>query len=109
VSHNHDHSTDVRFEHVMLDLGPGAGALLLRTGPDLHGAEIEISPAGDDDARTHKQVHERPADGRPLYAAVFDQLPPGEYTLWLDDQPLRRDVAVAGSVVTDISIQEVHA
>ena len=109
MSHNHDHSTDVRLEHVMLDLGPGVGALLLRTGPDLHGAEIEISPAGDDSTRTHKQVHERPAGGRPLYAAVFDQLPAGEYTLWLHDQPLRREVAVAGAVVTDISIQEVTA
>ena len=109
MSHNHDHSTDVRPEHVMLDLGPGVGALLLRTGSDLHGAEIEISPAGDDTSRTHKQVHERPAGGRPLYAAVFDRLSAGEYTLWLDDRPLRRDVAVADAAVTDISIEEVHA
>jgi hypothetical protein len=93
----------------MLDLGPGVGALVLRTGANLHGAEIEISPAQDDTARQHKQVHERPADGRPLYAAVFDRLPAGEYTLWLNDQPLRRDVAVGGAVVTDISIQEVTA
>ena len=109
MSDNHHHSTDTRPEHVMLDLGPGVGALVLHTARDLHGAEIEISPAGDDDARTHKQVHERPAGGRPLYAAVFDRLPAGEYTLWLNDQPLRRDVAVAGAVVTDISIEEVHA
>jgi hypothetical protein len=109
VSPNHDHSTDVRPEHVMLDLGPGVGALVLHTGADLHGAEIEISPTGSDDARSHKQVHERPAGGRPLYAAVFDSLPAGEYTLWLDDAPLRRGVAVAGAVVTDISIQEEHA
>ena len=93
----------------MLDLGPGVGALLLRTGSDLHGAEIEISPAGDDTARTHKQVHERPADGRPLHAAVFESLPEGDYTLWLHDRPLRRDVVVVGSVVTEISLQEVHA
>ena len=72
VTHNHDHSTDARPEHVMLDLGPGVGALVLHTGADLHGAEIEISPAGRDDERSHKQVHERPVGGRPLYAAVFD-------------------------------------
>jgi hypothetical protein len=109
VSHNHDHSTDVRLEHVMLDLGPGVGALVLRTGADLHGAEIEISPAGRDDERSHKQVHERPVAGRPLYGAVFDRLEAGEYTLWLDDRPLRRHVAVAGEVVTDISLKEAHA
>ena len=109
MSHNHDHSTDARPEHVMLDLGPGVGALVLRTGADLHGLEIEISPSGRDEERWHKQVHERPVAGRPLYGAVFDSLPAGEYTLWLDDQPLWRHVAVAGAAVTDISIEEAHA
>jgi hypothetical protein len=92
----------------MLDLGPGVGALVLHTGAELHGVEIEISPVGSDEDRSHKQVHERPAGGRPLYAAVFDRVPAGEYTLWLDDRPLRRHVAVAGAVVTDISIKEEH-
>jgi len=109
VSPNPHYSKAPRPEHVMLDLGPGAGALVLRTGADLHGAEIEISPAGRDGERSHKQVHERPVNGRPLYGAVFDSLPAGEYTLWLDDRPLRRDVAVADAAVTDISIEEVHA
>ncbi|HKD95227.1 MAG TPA: hypothetical protein VKB43_11020 [Gaiellaceae bacterium] len=108
MSHNHDHSTDARPEHVMLDLGPGVGALVLRTGADLHGTEIEISPDGRDEERSHKQVHERPVAGRPLYGAVFESLPAGEYTLWLDDQPLRRRIAVAGAAVTQLSIEEEH-
>ena len=108
MSSNHDHSTDVRPEHVMLDLGPGVGALVLHTGADLHGMEIEISPAGHDETRSHKQVHERPVAGRPLYGAVFDSLPAGEYTLWLDDRPLRRNVSVGASAVTDISLKEEH-
>ena len=90
----------------MLDLGPGVGALVLNAGADLHGAEIEISPSGCDEERSHKQVHERPANGRPLYAAVFDRLPAGVYTLWLDGRPIRRRVAVAGATVTDISMKE---
>jgi hypothetical protein len=106
VTPNHHHSKDARPEHVILDLGPGVGALVLHTGADLHGVEIEISPSGSDEERSHKQVHERPAGGRPLYAAVFDRLPTGEYTLWLDGRPLRRKVAVADAAVTDISIQE---
>jgi hypothetical protein len=109
VSPNHDHSTDARPEHVMLDLGPGVGALVLHTGADLHGAEIEISPAGRDDERSHKQVHQRPVAGRQLYGAVFDRLSAGEYTLWLHDRPLKRHVAVAGAAVTDISLKEAHA
>ena len=80
MTRTHDHSKDARPEHVMLDLGPGVGALVLHTGADLHGAEIEISPSGSDDARSHKQVHERPVACRPLYTAVFDRLPAGEYT-----------------------------
>ena len=106
MSPNPHHSKDPRPEHVMLDLGPGAGALVLRTGPDLHGAEIEISPTGRDDERSHKQVHERPVAGHSLYGAVFDSRPAGEYTLWLDDRPLRRNVAVAGAAVTDLEIQQ---
>ena len=106
---NPHHSKDARPEHVMLDLGPGVGALVLHAGAELHGAEIEISPAGRDAERSHKQVHERPVAGRPLYAAVFDRLPAGDYTLWLDDRPLRRNVAVAGAAVTDISLQEAYA
>jgi hypothetical protein len=106
VSPNPHHSTDPRPEHVMLDLGPGSGALVLRTGADLHGVEIEISPTGRDDERSHKQVHERPVAGRSLYGAVFDSLPAGEYTLWLHGRPLRRDVAVAGAAVTQLEIEE---
>ena len=109
MTSNPHHSKDPRPEHVLLDLGPGVGALVLHTDPDLHGREIEISPVGRDEERSHKQVHERPVAGRPLYGAVFDSLPAGEYTLWLDDQPLRRDVAVAGEAVTDLSIKEEHA
>ena len=109
MTRTHDHSTDARPEHVMLDLGPGVGALVLHTDRELHGMGIEISPAGRDDERWHKQVHERPVAGRPLYGAVFENLPAGDYTLWLDDQPLRRHVTVAGAAVTDISLKEEHA
>ena len=109
MTRTHDHSTDARPEHVMLDLGPGVGALVLHTGRELHGMEIEISPAGRDDKRSHKQVHKRPVAGRALYGAVFEELPAGDYTLWLDDRPLRRNVTVAGAAVTDISLKEVYA
>ena len=108
MSSNPHHSTDARPEHVMLDSGPGVGALVLHTAAALHGMEIEISPTGCDDERSHKQVHERPVAGRPLYGAVFESLAAGEYTLWLDDHPLRRHVAVAGAAVTDISIEEAY-
>src|SRR5437870_13754122 len=64
--------------------------------------------AGRDAERAHKQDHDRPVAGRPLYGAVFDALPAGEYTLWLDDRPLRHRVAVAGAAVTNLEIKEEH-
>ena len=93
----------------MLDLGPGVGALVLHTGADLHGKEIEISPVGRDE-RALAQAGPRAAGRRP--AALrrgVRRLPAGEYTLWLDDRPLRRNVAVADAAVTDISLKEEHA
>jgi len=96
------HSTQPRPEHVMLDLGVDVGALVVYTDADLHGAEVEISLAEEDHARAHKQVHERPLPGRPLYAAVFDRLPAGEYTLWLEGLPRERRIPVAGAVVTEL-------
>ncbi|MGL1255132.1 hypothetical protein ACSTLX_25750, partial [Vibrio parahaemolyticus] len=71
----------------MLDIGGGRGALIIQTEPALHGVEIEISPAGEDDARSHKEVLERRAGGEPAFTAVFDGLPAGRYTLWLRDEP----------------------
>ena len=109
MSHGHHTYADRPHpEYVVLDIGGECGALILHTDPEMHGVEVEISPAGRDEERSHKQVHERPVAGRSLYGAVFDSLPAGEYTLWLDDRPLRRDVAVAGAAVTDLSIKEEH-
>ena len=95
VSHNHDHSKDASAR--ARDARSRAG----RRGPrpphrrrTCTARRSRSAPVGRDDERSHKQVHERPVAGRPLYGAVFDGLPAGEYTLWLDDRPLRRNVAV---------------
>ena len=44
---------------VVLDLGDGVGALIVHTDPELLGDEVDISPAGDDGHRQHKQVLRR--------------------------------------------------
>jgi len=86
----------------MLELGDGVGALVVYTDPELHAVEIEISPGNDDGARAHRQVHERLVRARPLYAAVFDRVDAGMYTLWLNGAARTRDVRVDGAVVTEI-------
>jgi hypothetical protein len=99
---DHHHSKDPHREHVMLDIGADVGALVIYTGPELHGTEIEISPAARDAARSHKQVHDRPVGVRSIYAAVFDRLPAGEYTLWVDEVARARGVAVEGATITEL-------
>jgi hypothetical protein len=68
---------------VVLDIGPHAGALVLYTGDELAGAEIEIRPGGGDWRGTHTAVRERHVSGAVLHAGVFASLPPGPYDLRL--------------------------
>jgi hypothetical protein len=89
-------------EPVVLEIGDELGALIVHTAPELHGVEIEISPAGEDGRRAHKEVLERTIDGRSAYTAVFDRLARGEYTLWIDGAPRDRGVAVSGGEISEI-------
>lgn len=90
-------------EFVVLEIGEGVGALILHTGPEMHGVEVEISPAEDDSRRSHKQVLERFIGGRPAYTAVFDQLPTGRYTLWSDGAPRVRNVVVGAEEIAQLT------
>jgi hypothetical protein len=68
---------------VVLELGPGAGALILMTPAELDGAEIEVSRLDGPDAghRTHSLVRPRHVSGGTVHAAVYPDLPPGEYAV----------------------------
>jgi len=88
---------------VVLELGPGAGALVLDTPAEMNGAEIEISLVCDDDQhghRTHALVRPRHISGGARYAAVYPGLPPGEYTIWRADGLPVLTVAVGEGVAT---------
>ncbi len=89
-------------EFVALDIGGDIGALIVHTDPEMHGIEIEISPAGEDDKRTHKQVLERRVNERAAFTAVFDGLHAGRYTLWVDDQPRARNVVIEGAGIAEL-------
>jgi hypothetical protein len=71
---------------VVLDLGPGIGALVLNTPAGLAGREIEISlvSGGPGAHRTHSLVRERRTGTGTSYAAVYPGLAAGDYTLWHD-------------------------
>jgi hypothetical protein len=79
---------------VVLNVGPGIGALVLHVPADLDRREIEISSHASPAARrTHSQVRERRTAGRVQYAAVYPDLTAGDYTIW-------RDATTALGVVT---------
>jgi hypothetical protein len=88
---------------VVLELGPGAGALVLHTPAELNGAEIDISRAGHHGHRTHSMVRPRHVAGGTRYAAVYPGLPPGEYTIWRDDGTPAVTVTVADGAATTAS------
>jgi hypothetical protein len=88
-------------EFVVLEIGDDLGALIVHTGADMHGVEVEISPAEDDQRRSHKQVLERFTGGRSTHTLVFDQLPAGRYTLWSGGEARVRDVVVSAGRVAE--------
>jgi hypothetical protein len=88
---------------VVLELGPGVGALILHTPVELDGREIEISPDDQGGRRTHSQVRPRHMTTGTRYAAVYPDLPAGPYTVWADEQSTAGRVVVAGGRVTNWS------
>ena len=100
--HGHEHWADhPHHQHVVLDIGDGVGALIVHTDPGLIGNEVEISPAGNDTTRSHKEVLERVIGGRSTYVLVFDNLAEGEHTLWIDDVARERNVRITGGEIAE--------
>jgi hypothetical protein len=107
IAHRHgppeeNHAARPHPEYVALDIGEGFGALIVRADAELHGVEIEISPAGDDASRQHKEFLERSMNGCPAFTAVFDRLAEGRYTLWIDGAERKRGIAVRGGEIAEL-------
>jgi len=98
-----EHHREADFERgVMIDVGPGAGALVIYTRDELRGQEIEISPKGSDSSRVHTDVLRRKTAAGYVCAAVFGSLAEGEYQLWHDTLTGPAPVRVVGGQVTEI-------
>ena len=86
---------------VLLDLGPGVGALVLHAPPEMDGREIEVSPLDGTPAdRTHAQVRPRKASTQTQYAAIYPQLSAGSYVVWKDDVTPAATVTISSGQVT---------
>jgi hypothetical protein len=110
-SHDHTHrhgnpaegySARKHPEFVVLDIGDEIGALVVHAADCMHGLEMEISPAGDDEQRSHKEVLERSIAGRPAFTAVFDGLSAGTYTLWMGGEARTRGVRIEGGAIAQL-------
>ncbi|GAB3366741.1 phospholipase [Micromonospora halotolerans] len=86
---------------VVLDLGGDSGALIIHTGRELHGREIEISRADRDEPRTHSAVRERHVRDGLFHSAVYPDLPAGLYTVWWDDTTPAGAISVTGGVIAE--------
>ena len=98
-----EHHDEANFEQgVMVDVGDGAGALLIYTDDELRGQEIEISPLSDDTKRAHTDVLRRRIATGEVCAAVFGSLAEGTYRLWHETLAGPREVTIIGGVVTEL-------
>lgn len=87
---------------VMLDIGGDIGALILHVPAEMAGAEIEISPVGDDTRRTHVAVRERRGNGPTRYAAIYPGLRTGTYNLWGLNGEAATQAAIIGGQITEV-------
>jgi hypothetical protein len=86
-------------DNLVLDIGADTGALIVHAAVDRDQAEIEISPAGSEQARTHNIVRRREAVSGAVYAAVFPTLAAGDYLVWRDAATPAGTVVVHGGRV----------
>ncbi|MEW2329612.1 phospholipase [Micromonospora chersina] len=86
---------------VVLDLGGESGALIIHTGRNLRGREIEISRAGRDGPRTHSAVRERHVRDGVVHSAVYPDLAAGLYTVWWDDRTPAGAISVTGGAIAE--------
>lgn len=96
------HDMSIRTEQVVLDIGGDIGALILYTGPEANGDEIEISPQGEGSHRSHNQVHERSFNGTVCFAAVYPDLRAGQYDLWGPGSEPAGHITIVGGQVAEM-------
>jgi hypothetical protein len=86
---------------VVLDIGAGAGALIIHVPATEHGREIEVS--GTDGHRTHAAVRERVLDTGSIYCVVYPSLAAGDYTIWADESTPAGSTTIVSGEITEIN------
>ena len=90
---------------VVLDIGGDVGAAVITAGDSCAGRELEIRPAGAPWSGRHVALHRRRTADGPVVAAVFPQLPAGD---WEARMMGGRDVlrlSIRGGAVTTVELK----
>jgi hypothetical protein len=90
---------------VMIDIGPGVGAAIIRTTSTMDGVELEVRLRGGRWIGQHTAVRERRGGGSVQFAGVFGALPEGSYESRIcrseDPDPVTC-FEIVGGQVTDV-------
>jgi hypothetical protein len=100
--HHHHHAGGGA---AVLDIGGDVGALVATLDPAAVGTELFLRPAADPSTTVHTGVWNRSAAGVPVTAAVFPELPAGNYAVLDDHGAAVRTVDIAGGAVVEIDLR----
>ena len=93
---------DGRAGPAVLDIGPGAGGLLIHASRDMRDEEIEVISVSHPDRRTHVGVLERTNGRARGWVAVFSGLQPDEYAVRSARPPRTGNAIVLAGEVTEL-------
>ena len=96
------HDNRVHTSQVVLDIGGDIGALVLYTGAERNGEEIELSADVPGAERFHNQVHERRFGAHAVFAAVYPEIREGQYRVWGDGPDPIDTVTIRGGCVAEL-------
>ena len=100
----HHHTLDPSYGGtVIADIGGDIGALVLHTGPEQCGMEIDIEPVDHPGHRSHVAVRERRLASGATFAAFYPALAAGEYALHVPAPDGPRRVTIAGGTITEVA------
>jgi hypothetical protein len=107
TEHAADHDIGERAQGgpVLVDIGAGVGALVVRLDPDRIATELHLRPI-EGGPQTHTGVWERHTPNGRVVAAVFPSLPEGRYAILAADGTVITTVDIQGGDVTELTLDD---
>jgi len=91
---------------VVLDIGGDVGALVLHVDKSLDGVEIDLFGSGSDVPYVHSAVRARHLASGTSYAAVYPDLPAGDYVVAAHGSVPPTTVTITGGRITESGLAD---